>query len=238
MQAPQPYQGWGTGNYQATSHPNACPQFRTNLTKADEDCLFLSIYSRRKTNSAEDDGRLLPVIYFIHGGGYAFGQNSVYTGAKLLANEEVVLVTVQYRLGPLGFFSTGDNTVSSNNAMKDMVQGLKWVQENIAAFGGDPNQVTVQGESAGSASALYMLISPLAQGLFHRVVAMSGTPIQEWAIDRNPWDSAQRLGALLNCSSDTSQELVACLRDIDALLLSQAGLGVIVSHQKRDISKQ
>lgn len=113
--------------------------------------------------------------------------------------------------------------------MKDMVQGLRWVQENIAAFGGDPNQVTVMGESAGSASALYMLISPLAQGLFHRVVAMSGTPIQEWAIDRNPWESAKRLGAYLNCTQDSKPELVECLRQLDWTLLTQAGLGVIVS---------
>lgn len=175
------------------------------------------------------NGPLLPVVYFIHGGGYAFGQNSIYGGIKLLNNEEIVLVSVQYRLGPFGFFYTGDDTVSGNNGMKDMVQGLRWVQENIEAFGGDKNNVTVMGESAGSASALYMLISPLAQGLFHKVIAMSGSPLQEWAIDRNPIESSQRLGALVNCSTDTSAELVDCLMEMDWLPITQAGTAMIVS---------
>lgn len=188
----------------------------------------MSVYSRRQGGGV-GTGPLLPVVFFIHGGGYAFGQNSVYTGIKLLNDEEIVLVSVQYRLGPFGFLYTGDDTVSANNGMKDMVQGLRWVQENIEAFGGDKNQVTVMGESAGSASALYMLISPLAQGLFHKVVAMSGSPLQEWAIDRNPKESANRLGALLNCTTESSAELVACLNEKEWLALCQAGLGVIVS---------
>ncbi|ODN03466.1 Carboxylesterase 4A [Orchesella cincta] len=170
---------------------------------------------------------LLPVIYFIHGGGYALGQNSYYGGRKLLA-DEVVLVTVQYRLGPLGFLCTGDDTISANNAMKDMVQGLRWVQENIESFGGDPNQVTVMGESAGSASALYMLISPLAQGLFNKVIAMSGTPLQEWAIDRNPLDSATRIATLLNCATETSQQIIDCFKGMDWMPLVRASLAVVM----------
>ncbi|CAL8121574.1 unnamed protein product [Orchesella dallaii] len=225
---PQPSEGWGGAGvtFDATKQPHACPQYLTNVTIADEDCLFLSIYSRRYDNSTG----LLPVIYFIHGGGYAVGQTSYYPGRKLL-NEEVVFVTVQYRLGPLGFLCTEDDAVSANNAMKDMVQGLRWVQENIGAFGGDPNQVTVMGESAGSASALYMLISPLAQGLFNKVIAMSGTPLQEWAIDRKPLESARKIANLLNCTdTETGREIVACLKDMDWMPMAQAGLAVILDE--------
>lgn len=155
----------------------------------------------------------------------------MYKGAKILKSDDVVLVTTQYRLGTFGFLSTGDDAVSANNGMKDMVQGLRWVQENIEAFGGDPSQVTIMGESAGSASVLYLLISPLARGLFNGVIAMSGTPLQEWAIDRTPWESAQRLAEPLGCPTVDSKALVACLRGLEWNKISEAGLGMIVSEK-------
>ncbi|ODM89977.1 Carboxylesterase 4A [Orchesella cincta] len=115
--------------------------------------------------------------------------------------------------------------------MKDMVQGLRWVQENIGYFGGDPDQVTVMGESAGSASALYMLISPLAHGLYNRIIAMSGTPLQEWAIDRNPLESARRVATMLNCTEvDTGAQITSCLQDMDWMPMAQAGLAVILEE--------
>jgi len=230
FQAPQPYEGWGDGIYNATKNPKSCPQSGTNLTKADEDCLYLSIYSRRQGGGV-GTGPLLPVVFFIHGGGFVLGQSAGYGGYKLLA-DEIVLVVVQYRLGPFGFLYTGDDTVSANNGMKDMVQGLRWVQENIQAFGGDPGQVTIMGESAGSASALYMLISPLAQGLFHKVVAMSGTPLQEWAIDRNPVESTKRVAKHVNCPTESSVELVNCLREMDWMPIARAGIDVLMEEFK------
>lgn len=209
----------------ATRHPPACPQFGTSLNKVDEDCLFISVYTPRKPN---EEGPPLPVIYFIHGGGFTFGQSLIYTGGKLIRANDVVVVTVQYRLGTFGFLSTGDDTVSSNNGMKDMVQGLRWVQENIAAFGGDPNQVTIAGESAGGMSVIYLLLSPLARGLFHGAIAMSGTPIIEIAIDRTPQESARRLAKSVHCPEDDNKALVACLKEQSWVNISVAGLGMIM----------
>lgn len=216
--------------YNATRHPHSCSQFLTNFTIASEDCLFLSIYSRRPPSGSGGVGigPLLPVVYFIHGGAFILGQNSYYDPYKIL-EENVVLVTVQYRLGPLGFFYTGDNTTSGNNGLKDMVHGLRWIQENIEHFGGDPNSVTVMGESAGSVGATYMLISPLAQGLFHRVIGMSGTPIMEFGIDREPARSAERLAKMVNCSRESSEEIVDCMMTLDAQVLAKAGLFLVVS---------
>jgi carboxylesterase type B len=172
FQPPQQYDGWGGQIWNGTVQPHACAQFLTNVTIAEEDCLFVSVYTRRRPSETANP---LPVMFWIHGGGLVFGQTSYYTGHKLLA-EDVVLVSVQYRLGPLGFLSSGeDGVIPGNNGMKDTVQALRWVQENIASFGGDPNQVTVFGESAGAASSIYMLTSPLARGLFHQVAAMSGS---------------------------------------------------------------
>lgn len=173
-------------------------------------------------------GPLLPVVVFIHGGAFILGQNSYYDASKIL-EAEVVLVTIQYRLGPLGFLYTGDNTVDANNGMKDMVQALRWIKENIAPFGGDPNQVTVMGESAGAMSALYLLISPLAHGLFHGIISMSGSPLMEFAIDHNPLDSTKRLAGYLNCSMENSQVLVDCLMERSAMNITKAGIAVLVS---------
>jgi carboxylesterase type B len=206
---PQPLtDGWGEEIYDATRIPPSCPQFLTALSPASEDCLYLNVFTPRRANETANP---LPVMFYIYGGGFALGDSVIYGPRKLLAHD-VVYVVPHYRLGALGFLSTGDEVIPGNNGMKDVVQALRWVQENIAAFGGDPNKVTVFGESAGSAGAIMTLISPLAKGLFHRVIAQSGTPLSHWAMDRTPWESAQRYAATLKCPTDTSQNLAACLR--------------------------
>jgi carboxylesterase type B len=166
-------------------------------------------------------------MVFMHGGGFAFGDSVIYGPRKMLAND-IVLVVPHYRLGALGFLSTGDEVVPGNNGMKDIVQTLRWVQENIAAFGGDPNKVTLFGESAGAAGTLLTLISPLAKGLFHRVIAQSGTPLSPWAMDKTPWESAKRYAAMLDCPTDTSTNLVACLRSKNSTQLARASFEKLV----------
>ena len=125
--------------------------------------------------------------------------------------------------------STGDGVVPGNNGMKDIVQGLRWVRDNIEAFGGDPNQVTVFGESAGAVASILLLLSPMSNGLFHRVIAQSGTPLTAWGMDIHPWESAQKYAARVNCPTDTSTRLVYCLREKPWQELAEANFWQIVS---------
>lgn len=107
-----------------------------------------------------------PVLVYIHGGSFVlFTGRSDWNGADYLMDHDIVLVTLNYRLGTLGFFSTGDEYAPGNNGMKDQVEALRWVQKNIQAFGGDPNKVTIAGESAGAASVALHLSSPMSRGL-------------------------------------------------------------------------
>lgn len=141
-----------------------------------EDCLYLNVWT-----PAENADALLPVMLWIHGGGFftGAGSNAIYDGESL-ASKGAVVITINYRLGTFGFFAHPELTAESpagssgNYAMLDMVKALEWVYENAAAFGGDPNLVTVFGESAGAAAVGALLSSPLARGLIHRSVAQSG----------------------------------------------------------------
>ncbi len=141
-----------------------------------EDCLYLNVWSPAKTNKER-----LPVLVWIYGGGFSFGSTSepVYNGAKL-AGKGVVLVSIAYRVGPLGFLAHPElsaetkHQTSGNYGLLDMIAGLKWIQQNISAFGGDPNKVTIFGESAGGIAVSMLCASPLAKGLFHGAISQSG----------------------------------------------------------------
>ena len=160
-----------------------CPQFETILSGGDlggepsvignEDCLYLNIWS-------PPNARDLPVMFWIHGGGNTIGHAGSFIGANLAAAHNLVVVTTNYRLGVFGWFNhpvlqTGNPADDSGNyGTLDLVRALEWTRDNIAAFGGDPNRVTVFGESAGAFNTLAMMASPLAAGLFHRAVVQSG----------------------------------------------------------------
>ncbi|XP_071973227.1 fatty acyl-CoA hydrolase precursor, medium chain-like isoform X2 [Engystomops pustulosus] len=135
-----------------------------------EDCLYLNVYTPRD----RDVESKLPVMVFIHGGGLFMGLASMYDGSALSAYENVVVVTIQYRLGVLGFFSTKDGQLRGNYGFMDQVASLQWVQESISDFGGDPTSVTIFGESAGAISVSALVLSPVSKGLFHRAIAESG----------------------------------------------------------------
>lgn len=138
-----------------------------------EDCLYLNVWTPRAERRAR-----LPVVVWIHGGAYVFGSGGVrgYSGAPY-AREDAVFVSLNYRLGALGFFAhpalNGEPGAAANFGLLDQIAALQWVQRNIAAFGGDPNNVTIMGQSAGAKSVLALYASPMARGLFHRGVAMS-----------------------------------------------------------------
>ncbi|GAB1262164.1 carboxylesterase/lipase family protein [Aurantivibrio plasticivorans] len=185
---PQPVTPW-EGTFDASKNIEPCPQFASVLSEgiADpdndgvvgtEDCLYLSVYA---PSDASPD-KPLPVMYWIFGGGNNSGYAGDYNGGFLAEQEDVIVVAVNYRLGALGWFihdaildegATGADA-SGNWATVDTIRGLEWVRDNIAAFGGDPNNVTIFGESAGASNVLTLMVSPMAKGLFHRAISESG----------------------------------------------------------------
>ena len=182
--APAPVKPW-SGIKHADTFAHACmqaPNSQGNTAPVSEDCLYLNVWT-----PAKSAGEKRPVIVWIHGGGYVGGSTSIgmYDGAGY-ARKGVVLVSVAYRLGPYGYLAHADLSRESGHGsgdygILDLVAGLKWVQKNVAAFGGDPRNVTIFGHSAGSGAVSILAASPLGKGLFERVIAMSGasfTPLQ------------------------------------------------------------
>jgi para-nitrobenzyl esterase len=173
---PQPVKPW-PGVLVAKSFPAVCPQAdRLRLGAQSEDCLKLNIWT-----PARRAGEKLPVMVWIHGGTFQAGatSQSVYDGDALAA-QGVVLVTIEYRLGIFGFFAhpslsaESPHGVSGNYGLLDMVAALAWLKRNVAAFGGDPGNVTIFGESAGGAAVFLLLVMPESEGLFHRAISESG----------------------------------------------------------------
>ena len=179
---PQPVQDWHDVR-DATEFAPRCYQpsldqgfYSMEPQPASEDCLYLNVW----TGASSSDSKL-PVMVWIHGGAFIMGSGSeaIYRGARL-AQDGVVVVTVNYRLGLMGFFAhpalsaESESSVSGNQGLYDQVAALKWVQENVNAFGGDPENVTIFGESAGSMSVCYLVATPLAKGLFQKAIGQSG----------------------------------------------------------------
>ena len=128
--------------------------------------MYLDVYTPNVSLS-------LPLMVYIHGGGYDVG-TAATSPSDILALQGVVVVVIQYRLGPFGFLTTGDSAAPENLGMLDQVEALKWVKENIENFDGNPGKVTIFGESAGGTSVSLHLLSPLSQDLFHQVIAEVG----------------------------------------------------------------
>ena len=192
-----------------------------------EDCLYLNIWT-----GAEQATETRPVMVWFHGGGHTGGWGSaeVFDGTAL-ANKGVVLVTINYRLGPFGFLahpalsSESPHGVSGNYGLLDKVAALEWVRDNIAAFGGDPNNVTIFGQSAGSWSVCYLMASPLAKGLFHKAIGHSGGCFRGGRPDlAAAHDAGGVAAAELGIEGDDADALAA-LRALDAEAVLESGLG-------------
>ncbi|CAM9438934.1 unnamed protein product [Bubo scandiacus] len=220
---PEPPEPWNDLR-DATSYPPLCPQDLSMLKTAEknfkekhlpfrtsEDCLFLNVYSP----AGSDKKDKLPVMVWIHGGNFIFGGASRYDGSALSAYENIVVVIIQYRLGLLGFFSTGDEHARGNWAFLDQVAALRWIQENIEPFGGDPGSVTLFGVSAGSCSVFAHVLSPLSKGLFHKAISESGILIPP---DKDLLRSAdlKKIASVFKCETSSSLPLLNCLRNQEA----------------------
>ncbi len=166
------------GNFciQRTSMLGGSSQFSVDSISGSEDCLYLDIYAPKKKSE-----KALPVMFWIHGGGNTSGLKDLYDFSKLVKKHNVIVVTINYRLGPLGWFTHPavqnlqdglDRT--SNFGTLDIISALEWVNENINSFGGNQNNITIFGESAGGHNVLSLLVSKKAKGLFHKAISMSG----------------------------------------------------------------
>lgn len=211
LRPPVPHPGW-EGIRNATSHGGVClsPGYLIPTVEGQEDCLYLNVY----TPELNPDEKY-PVMFWIHGGSFTAGSgNSLIYGPEWLLKEGVIVVTVNYRLGLLGWFSTGDKHSPGNYGAKDLVAALTWVQNNIASFGGDRDKVTIFGESAGSALTHYLMLSKMSKGLFSRAIAQSGSALAPWSYQDFPLTKSFEIAQQLNLTATSTEDIVKQIREI------------------------
>ncbi|XP_046416017.1 neuroligin 4 [Neodiprion pinetum] len=198
------------------------------LRNQSEDCLYLNIYA--PAMGLTDSGRRHPVFLFVHGESYDFGSGNPYDGSVLASYADQVVVTINYRLGILGFLNA--NVVPhlkarvANYGLMDQIAALHWVQQHIELFGGDPGNVTLVGHGTGAACVNFLAISPMVMsGLFKRAILLSGSALSSWAVVEDPASYALKLARACNCSvpenlAKDNELIVDCLRDasLDELL--------------------
>lgn len=207
---PEPTEQWN-GVFDASVDGPMCPQPSYNLTDISEDCLRINVYTRDLSSTSRR-----PVILYIHPGAFAesSGQSKYFAGPHNLMDRNIVLVTINYRLGALGFLSTGTEEAPGNNGLKDQVMALKWIKLHIGRFGGDPNAVTIMGYSAGAMSVSLHLVSPMSRGLFHRAIVMSGAATAQWDLPHDQLELSKRQARALNCADDNVELIMQCLKTV------------------------
>lgn len=217
--APHPAQTW-EGVRDASTNPPMCLQDTERMNNSrftinekhqifpiSEDCLILNVYSPAEAT----EGTRRPVMVWIHGGSLVVGSATSQDGSALAAYGDVIVITVQYRLGIFGFLNTGDKDMPGNRGFLDVLAALRWIQGNVSPFGGDPNCVTIFGNSAGSFIVSALVLSPMSSGLFHRAISQSGVVTMRTMRETNSWPEVQSFADSLACSSDSPAKLVQCL---------------------------
>lgn len=203
-----------SGDINATRHGPPCiqphPQQPQRIV-GEEDCLLLNVY----TPQMPDETTGLPVFVWIHPGGFRFGSAAQYD-ATPMAQQGAIVVAPQYRLGSLGILGDGTKEFDGNLAMFDLATALRWVSEYISQFGGDPKRVQAIGHGSGAASAMYLSMSRTARsaGDIHGVVAMSGTALSQYAMDKEPVQSVEEVAKINNCPTGNELEIVKCMRAV------------------------
>lgn len=219
--APQPVEQW-KGLYQASAFGPSCVQRPGALSapgEQSEDCLSLNVYA-----PAQIPRQGAPVMVFVHGGAFIAGGSSQYDGQRLSQEGDAVVVTLNYRLGALGFFSHPEIPGSGNAALEDQQLALQWVKNNIAKFGGNPDNITLFGESAGSASVCVHMVAPGSAGLVNRYIMQSGSCIGglQFLAEPQAQGISTALGAeLCGDAADTA----TCLQTLDPAALVNWGVG-------------
>ncbi|KAH7946117.1 hypothetical protein HPB49_020521 [Dermacentor silvarum] len=237
---PLPVSSW-SGVFRADTMNPGCVQTdfvvtenaKIDMSNSVEDCLKLNLWvPRRDCDGSSDNGTVaptckssLPVFVFIYGGLFSWGSSSLFMfdGLEFAARADVIFVSFNYRLGPLGFLNASVPGAEGNAGLYDQVEALRWVQNNARAFGGDPGAVTLAGQSAGAVSVSYHVISELSRGLFQRAVLLSGTPSTlAYAENINQHENFQAISTAVNCTNFylTGRERIdaalSCLRKADA----------------------
>ncbi|KAF7264194.1 hypothetical protein GWI33_000484 [Rhynchophorus ferrugineus] len=224
--SPKPSTNW-EGVLDATHEGSCCvaPQedsvkYIQFIFKGSEDCLYLNIFTPEHPKLVTS---LLPVYIFIHGGGYFAGCSSrLLYGPENFMEHDVILVTINYRLGVFGFLSTEDLECSGNWGIKDQILAIKWIKDNIRSFGGDDGRITVGGQSSGAASVNLLLLVPQARGLFQNAIMQSGSILCPWSNQTDSREIAFTLGILMGIETNSSKELMRQLRLVDQKRLTKS----------------
>ena len=231
---PQPADSWQPQVLNGTVKPHACWQTIDTAfdrfegvemwnpnTAMDEDCLYLNVWRR-----APEAGKSpKTIMVWIFGGGFWSGSAvlDVYDGSQLAARENVIVVTIAYRLGPLGFMYLQDNPeIPGNAGLLDQVMALQWVKDNAVNLGGSPDDITIFGESAGASSVGFHMLSPLSRDLFNNAIMQSASPTSYWAVmdTQKASDRVLKLADSLSCPASLGKQLLSCLRAVDAQVLT------------------
>ncbi|XP_029371802.1 bile salt-activated lipase-like [Echeneis naucrates] len=226
FEKPKRHPGWD-GVLKATEFAKRCMQVNLIMTHArgSEDCLYLNVWVPHGRSVSTG----LPVMVWIYGGAFLAGgsmganvlDNYLYSGQEIAERGNVIVVTLAYRVGTLGFLSTGDSSLPGNYGLWDQQAAIAWVHRNIRSFGGDPDNITIFGESAGGASVSFQTLTPHNKGLFKRAISQSGVALCPWAVNRNPRKYAEEIALKVNCP--TNENMVSCLKTTDPARLTLAG---------------
>ncbi|XP_057653317.1 venom carboxylesterase-6-like [Diorhabda carinulata] len=224
---PQPAEPW-EGILDATNNTKVCYQVTNGFnipnleTVQTEDCLFVNVYTPQYPNPKN----ALPVMVWIYGGGFINGvANFDQAGPHYFMENNVMIVTINYRVGPFGFLATDDLASPGNYGLKDQNLALRWIRDNIKYFGGDPDKITIFGTSAGAASVSYHFMSKKSDGLFWAGISTSGSILVPWAYQKDHKQIAYKIATYINSSFDqnsSTQELVQYLRSLPADTVNEA----------------
>ncbi|XP_074484614.1 bile salt-activated lipase-like [Sebastes fasciatus] len=225
---PKPHPGW-SGVLKALQYRERCLQVTLLQTKTQgsEDCLYLNVFVPQGRKLSTN----LPVMVYLFGGAFLLGASndvailgdSLYDGKELADRGDVIVVTVNYRVGTMGFLSSGDARLPGNYGLWDQHAALVWVRRNIAAFGGNADNITVFGQSAGAASTSFQMLSPYSKGLFRRAITQGGVALTPWALQKNPMALTKKVARKVGCWRSNEDEMLACLKMSDPVGLTMAG---------------